>query len=60
MTPFVLMYPAYMGYLNWCYQNVISSMLSGFIKPILKKEYHSMSMPSMLCAILFSERQNTI
>ena len=24
MTPFVLMYPAYMGYLNFCYQNVIS------------------------------------
>lgn len=28
MTPFVLMYPAYMGYLNWCYQIVISKMLS--------------------------------
>ena len=28
MTPFVLMYPAYMGYLNWCYQIVISEVLS--------------------------------
>ncbi len=47
------MYPAYMGYLNWCYQIVISGMLSDFIKPILKEEYHGMSMPSMLSAILF-------
>jgi hypothetical protein len=28
VTPFVLMYPAYMGYLNWCYQIVISGVLS--------------------------------
>ena len=31
MTPFVLMYPAYMGYLIWCYQIVISGVLSGLV-----------------------------
>ena len=31
MTPFVLMYPASMGCLNWCYQIVISGVLSGLI-----------------------------
>ena len=31
MTPFVLKYPAYMGYLIWCYQIVISEVLSGLM-----------------------------
>ena len=48
MTPFVLMYPAYMGYLNWCYQIVISCLP----EPVESKGLKSKARSELLIVLL--------
>jgi hypothetical protein len=59
VTPFVLMYPAYMGYLNWCYQIVISGgyQLSGLWvlclpEPVESKGLKSKARSELLIVLL--------
>ena len=53
MTPFVLMYPAYMGYLNWCYQNVISGVLSGLMP--VSRRCQPLSLRLIIVQIIYLE-----